>query len=202
MSDQNTHPIKSDFRPHHLELMEEDTQESATIYQLRASMNKRLSPHSSQEESSSPEAAQEMRKLLQRLVEIDIESRELLRRVCSLLDKDDRLEHYMNERIEDPKVSRMWQLIEQVLLACQDEEHSNFDQLVVKNDSTANPGGSAVDKAIKGNETEETKPYRFKVRNLKTNGEGEQGTNTTGTSTTTTTTTTTTATSDEKSKGN
>ncbi|KAJ8440509.1 hypothetical protein Cgig2_022950 [Carnegiea gigantea] len=159
MSDQNTHPIKSDFRPHHLQLMEEDTQESATIYQLRASMNKKLSPQSSQEESSSPEAAQELRNLLQRLVEIDVESRDLLRRVSSLLDKDDRLEHYMKERIEDPKVSRMWQLIEQVLLACQDEERSDFDELVVKNDSTANPSASAMDKAIKGNATEETKPY-------------------------------------------
>ena len=152
-------------------------------------MNKKLSPQSSQEESSSPEAAQELRNLLQRFVEIDIESRDLLRRVSSLLDKDERLEHYMKERIEDPKVSRMWQLIEQVLLACQDEERSNFDELVVKNDSTADPSASATDKAIKGNAAEETKPYRFKVRNLITNG-GEEGTNTTGTSTTTTTTTT------------
>lgn len=163
-------------------------------------MNKKLSPQSSREESSSPEAAQELRNLLQRLVEIDVESRELLRRVSSLLDKDNRLEHYMKERIEDPKVSRMWQLIEQVLLACQDEERSNFDELVVKNDSTANPSATFMDKAIKGNAKEEAKPGRFKVRNLITNGGREQGKNSTGTSTTTTTTATTT--SEEKSKGN
>jgi len=170
---------------------EEDTQESATIYQLRASMNKKLSPQSCQE-SSSPEAAQELRNLLRRLVEIDVESRELLKRVSSLLEKDERLEHYMKERIVDPKASRMWQLIEQVL-ACQEQEHSDLDELVAKG-GTGNP--SATDKALKGNAIAETKPDRFKVKNLISNG-GEEGTKTTGAPTTTTTTT-----SDEKSKGN
>ncbi|KAL2935166.1 Chemotaxis response regulator protein-glutamate methylesterase 1 [Bienertia sinuspersici] len=132
-------------------------------------MKKRLfNPHLVGGETQSPEGAKEVRDMLQRLVEIDNESREILSKVFSLLEKDEKLENYVKKRIDDPKVSRMWQLVEQVL-ACQ-EEDTNFDDYSAYDEKSI----KEIDE-IGG----ELRVDRFKVKNIASGANQGAGSNTT-----------------------
>jgi len=154
---------------HHLSLPE---QEKNTLYKLRVSMKKRLSPQHSVD-TPSPQGSSELNDMLQRLVEIDTESRELLIRVFSMLEKDEKLENYIKTRIEDPKVSRMWELVEQVL-SCQDNVN-DYDYDYDYNNSVVNKGIKERDENENENE-EELKLGKFKIRNLNNSvGGGSSG---------------------------
>uniref|UniRef100_A0A803N6T0 Uncharacterized protein n=1 Tax=Chenopodium quinoa TaxID=63459 RepID=A0A803N6T0_CHEQI len=86
-----------------LSLPEYSVKDRNTIYKLTLSMKKRFNPQDNTSETTSPVEAGEVRNLLDRLVEIDNESRVLLSKVFPLLEKDENLEEYVKKRIEDPK---------------------------------------------------------------------------------------------------
>ncbi|KMT06330.1 hypothetical protein BVRB_7g160120 [Beta vulgaris subsp. vulgaris] len=157
---------ESNKRAHHIELPKYDVQDHSTIYKLTLSMRRRFSPAQVGGDSASPVEAREVRELLQRLVEIDSESRGILCKLFSLLEKDETLENYVKNRIEDPKVSRMWQLVEQVL-ACQEGDDTNLDEMIMAEDDPSNYS-TYDNKSIKeGNETkDEMRIQRFRVRNI------------------------------------
>uniref|UniRef100_A0A803MQK4 Uncharacterized protein n=1 Tax=Chenopodium quinoa TaxID=63459 RepID=A0A803MQK4_CHEQI len=166
MTEKNYLDKESNIQAHHLELPEYDTNHHSTIYKLTLSMKRRFSPQVGAQ-TPSPAGAGEVRGLLQRLVEIDNKSRELLGKVFSLLEKDESLETYVKKRIEDPKVSRMWQLVEQVL-ACQEGE-SNLNEVIKGDDNSSNYDiyYSTNKSIIEIDELEEEKRNeRFKVRNI------------------------------------
>ncbi|KAK9734228.1 hypothetical protein RND81_04G124300 [Saponaria officinalis] len=153
---------KNNIHSNHLSLPQQETHEQHTIYKLRLSMKKSLSPQTTN--TPSPQGSWELKNMFQRLVEIDTESRQLLIKVFSMLEKDDKLENYFKKRIEDPKVSRMWELVEQVL-ACQHElPNNNIDELV------SNKGIMDRDE-----DYEELKLDRFRIRTLDTTSGGGGG---------------------------
>uniref|UniRef100_A0A803MQK8 Uncharacterized protein n=1 Tax=Chenopodium quinoa TaxID=63459 RepID=A0A803MQK8_CHEQI len=109
-----------------LSLPEDSAQDRNPIYKLRLSMKRRFSPQEgASSETTSPVEAGKVRDLLNRLVEIDNETRVLLSKVFLLLEKDDNLEEYVKKRIEDPKVSKMWRLVKQVLAFQEGEASAN-----------------------------------------------------------------------------
>uniref|UniRef100_A0A803MQK7 Uncharacterized protein n=1 Tax=Chenopodium quinoa TaxID=63459 RepID=A0A803MQK7_CHEQI len=144
-----------------LSLPEYSVKDRNTIYKLTLSMKKRFSPQESTSETTSPVEAGEVRDLLNRLVEIDNESRVLLSKVFSLLEKDENLEEYVKKRIEDPKISKMWQLVEQVL-AFQENELNVKDMIM--NDGDDLSDYVINEKGIKEKDEPETekKNERFK----------------------------------------
>ncbi|KMT06328.1 hypothetical protein BVRB_7g160100 [Beta vulgaris subsp. vulgaris] len=152
----------------HVKLPEYEAQYHSTIFKLTLSMKRRLSPQVTEVSAQplpSPAGAGEVRDLLRRLVEIDAESREILCKVFALLEKDETLEKYVQKRIEDPKVSRMWELVEQVL-ACQ-EQDTNLNELIMGEDNSSND--STYDRSIQDSDEirdQETMNERFKVKNL------------------------------------
>uniref|UniRef100_A0A803N6S9 Uncharacterized protein n=1 Tax=Chenopodium quinoa TaxID=63459 RepID=A0A803N6S9_CHEQI len=165
MAEKNNLDKESNIQAHHLELPKYGTNHHSTIYKLTLSMKRQFSPQVCTP-IPSPEGAGEVRNLLQRLVEIDNESRELLGKVFSLLEKDESLETFVKKRIEDPKVSRMWQLVEQVL-ACQEGE-SNLNEVIKGDDNSSNYDTYSTNKSIIENDglEEEKRNERFKVRNI------------------------------------
>ncbi|KNA18089.1 hypothetical protein SOVF_074060 [Spinacia oleracea] len=168
MAEENNTSESHEKGHQHLELPEYDIGRQSTIYKLTLSMKRRFSPQVVGAQTPSPEGAGEVRDLLRRLVEIDNESRKLLVKVFSLLEKDESLESYVKKRIEDPKVSRMWLLVEQVL-ACQ-EGDTNFNQVIMGDDNSIEDGNyTTYDvKSIKEKDEigEEKRNERFKVRNI------------------------------------
>ncbi|KAK9734227.1 hypothetical protein RND81_04G124200 [Saponaria officinalis] len=141
-------------------------------------MKKSLSPQTTN--TPSPQGSWELKNMFQRLVEIDTESRQLLIKVFSMLEKDDKLENYFKKRIEDPKVSRMWELVEQVL-ACQHELPNNIDELVNNNNDDYNAcikyNCTTNNKGImdRDEDYEELKLDRFRIRTLDTTSGGGGG---------------------------
>ncbi|GAB4833465.1 hypothetical protein Ancab_031708 [Ancistrocladus abbreviatus] len=116
----------------------------------------------------SPAGAARMKSLLRRLEEINIESLELLKELFSMLEKDMRLERYIRRRLEEPKVSHMWELVEQILATKQG--HVDFDELFDAPDDQ-----TTMDKGVKlARDDHESglRPERFKIRMLETDDQG------------------------------
>ncbi|GAB4833456.1 hypothetical protein Ancab_031699 [Ancistrocladus abbreviatus] len=116
-------------------------------------------------QTPSPAEAGQMKDVLRRLEEINTESQALLKRLFSMLNRDARLERYIKSRLEDPKVSHMWELVEQILAT--NRGPVNFDELM-----TASSDDDSMDKSVKtsesvGDDTDGTHCLeRFKVRTL------------------------------------
>ncbi|GAB4833460.1 hypothetical protein Ancab_031703 [Ancistrocladus abbreviatus] len=93
---------------------------------------------------------------------------ELLKELFSMLEKDMRLERYIRRRLEEPKVSDMWELVEQILATKQG--HVDFDELFDAPDDQ-----TAMDKGVKlarDNHESGVRPERFKIRMLETDDQG------------------------------
>ncbi|GMH09951.1 hypothetical protein Nepgr_011792 [Nepenthes gracilis] len=115
----------------------------------------------------SPEGARQMKKLLQRLEEINNESRELLNQLFGMLEKDMRLEKYIRRRLDDPRVSYMWEMVEQILVAKHGPINLDDGQLM-------NHLNNFVDKGVISDDELETsgaRLQRFKIRTLDTTDE-------------------------------
>lgn len=160
-----------------LSLPEYGDQDRNTIYKLTLSMKRRLSPQESMD-TPSPVEAGEVGNLLHRLVEIDNESRKLLCKVFKLLEKDETLEAYVKERIEDPKVSKMWELVEQVLAQQDMELNLNDYDKYITNDRSIKE---------KDEKDKEKANDRFKVKNIGSGNEPAGNSRATAGATTSTT---------------
>ncbi|GMH09952.1 hypothetical protein Nepgr_011793 [Nepenthes gracilis] len=110
-----------------------------------------------------PATPSPLRMILHRLEEIDIESKELLKKLFSMLEKDMRLEAYVKRRLDDPKVSDMWRLVEVILAAKQGTISSDLLMNSVDGDGIVNNG---VKTRSTDDEEGRIKLERFKVKTL------------------------------------
>lgn len=131
--------------------------------------------------TQSPAGSGELRSILQRLELMEMESRDLLQRLFSMVQTDARLERYIRKRLQDPKVSRIWELVEQILASQQgrlDIErmlNDNGDSSDDNNNGVSDYNGgdfppsapllTSVDKGVKVTD-DGIRMERFKVRHF------------------------------------
>ncbi|CAO2822994.1 unnamed protein product [Amaranthus hypochondriacus] len=112
-----------------------------------------------------PKAGEEVRDLLQRLVEIDSESRRIIVKMTSLIAKDDKIESYVYRRIDDPKSSRMWELIVQLV------GMRNVDQIIMNEEEMIKSSNKSIN--VEDGMNGVIRNDAFKVKNLLNGTESE-----------------------------